>query len=99
MLIDIGTLVAILYAVVGVMIIVVLYHVLFILVDLRKIARRFEDLTSQVEAVLLKPLSLADQGIQWVIDFVQAKAKQHKKAVEHKAHHAHDKHRSEEDQV
>jgi hypothetical protein len=47
--------------------------------DLRKIARRFEDLTSQVETVLLKPLSLADQGVQWLIEFIESKATHHKK--------------------
>ncbi len=79
MVIDLNMLIAILYAVVGVMIIIALYHVLFILWDLRKITRRFEDLTSQVEAVILKPLSLADQGVQWLIEFIEAKASHHKK--------------------
>lgn len=86
MTIDLNMLIAILYAVVGVMIIIALYHVLFILWDLRKIARRFEDLTSQVEAVILKPLSLADQGVQWLIEFIESKArhakKKHHKVVE-----------------
>ncbi len=79
MVIDITMVTSILYAIVGVMIIIVLYHVLFIVWDLRKIARRFEDVTSQVEAVILKPLSVADQGVQWLIEFIESKAKKHKK--------------------
>lgn len=83
MVIDLATLTAVLYAIVAVMIIIVLYHLLFIMWDLRKMARRFEDLTSQVESVLLKPLSLADQGIQWVIEFIESKAKEHGKKKHH----------------
>jgi len=51
----------------------VLYHVLFIVVDLRKIMRRFEDTTAQVEAMILKPLAIIDEAFQWVIDHVQTK--------------------------
>ena len=40
-------LLSVLYALVAVMIIVVLYHLLFIVVDLRKIMRRFEDTTAK----------------------------------------------------
>lgn len=68
-----------LYAVVAVMIIVVLYHLLFIVVDLRKIMRRFEETTAQVEAMILKPLAIIDEAFSWVIDHVQhAKKKRHR---------------------
>lgn len=92
MTIDLGLLTAVLYTIVAIMLIVVLYHVLFIVVDLRKIVRRLEDMTSQVESVLLKPLSMADQGIQWLIEFFQAKAHEHKR----KQHHLKDKDDEEE---
>ena len=71
-------LLSVLYALVAVMILVVLYHMLFIVVDLRKITRRFEDVTAQVEAMILKPLSIIDEAFQWVIDHMQGK-KDHKK--------------------
>ncbi len=71
MTIDLGTFTAILYALVGVMLIIVLYHILFIVVDARKIVRRFEDMTSQVETVMLKPLAIADQAFQWLMDYVE----------------------------
>lgn len=67
-----------LYAVVAVMIIVVLYHLLFIVVDLRKIMRRFEETTAQVEAMILKPLAIIDEAFSWVIDHVQHAKKKHK---------------------
>lgn len=68
-------LLAVLYAVVAVMIIVVLYHLLFIVTDLRKIMRRFEETTAQVEAMLLKPLAIIDEAFQWVVDHIHGKKK------------------------
>ncbi len=73
-------LLAVLYAVVAVMIIVVLYHLLFIVVDLRKIMRRMEETTAQVEALILKPLAILDEAFQWVMDHLShAKKKKRKK--------------------
>ncbi len=68
-----------LYIAVAVMLIVVLYHVIFIVVDARKIARRIESLTEEVETVIMKPLSMADQLLQWMVEFIQDKAEQHEK--------------------
>jgi len=68
-----------LYIVVAVMLIVVLYHVIFIVVDARKIAKRIENLTQEVEAVIMKPLSMADQVLEWVVAFFQEKAAEHEK--------------------
>jgi uncharacterized membrane protein YccC len=81
--VDVGTIIAVLYGIVAVMVIVVLYHALFIMVDLRKITRRFEDMTSQVETVLLKPLSIADQAIQWLTEFIDRKRDAHKRSARH----------------
>lgn len=73
-------LLGVLYALVAVMIIVVLYHLLFIVVDLRKIMRRIEDTTAQVEATILKPLAVIDQAFEWVMEYVThpKKGKKHK---------------------
>ena len=68
-----------LYIAVAVMIIMVLYHVLFIVVDLRKIMKRFNNLTEEVETVIMKPLSMTDKAMEWMIDFFQEKANKHKK--------------------
>ncbi|TSC58319.1 MAG: hypothetical protein Greene041662_764 [Candidatus Peregrinibacteria bacterium Greene0416_62] len=58
--------------VISVIVIVVLYHVLFIVVDLRKVLRRVDDITEQVEAIILKPISLADQILGKVMEMMEA---------------------------
>lgn len=73
-------LLAVLYAIVAVMIIIVLYHLLFIVVDLRKIMRRMEDTTAQVEALILKPLAILDEAFKWAIDHMR-RSKRGKKAA------------------
>ncbi len=81
MVITLDALVGTLYAIVALMIIVVLYHLLFIVVDVRKMTRRFEDLTSELEAMLLKPIAILDQGFQWMIDHLEKQ--RHKKKHHH----------------
>lgn len=68
-----------LYIAVAIMLIVVLYHVIFIVVDLRKTMRRIETVTEELQTVILQPLSMADQAMQWVKGFLEEKAKQHEK--------------------
>lgn len=79
-------LIGVLYALIAVMIIVVLYHVLFIVVDLRKIMRRFEDTTAQVEAMILKPISIIDEAFEWVVDYMHGGKKKHHKHGKHEKH-------------
>ena len=67
-----------LYALVAVMIVVVLYHTLFIVVDLRRIMRRFEETTAQIEAMLLKPIAIIDEAFQWVMDHIHSRKKKKK---------------------
>lgn len=64
---------------VGIMLIVVLYHVIFIVVDLRKTVRRVQLVSEEVQTVIMKPLSVADQAMQWVKGFLDEKAKHQKK--------------------
>ncbi|OGJ54904.1 hypothetical protein A2880_01535 [Candidatus Peribacteria bacterium RIFCSPHIGHO2_01_FULL_49_38] len=59
------------YVVVGILIIVILYHVLFVVVNLRKVMRRIEGLTAEVEAVILKPLSMVDVILEWVMGQIE----------------------------
>ena len=63
-----------LYAVVAVLFIVVLYHVLFIVVDARRIVRRVEQVTRELQAVLLKPLAVTDEILEWILQSVQKQA-------------------------
>lgn len=58
-----------------VLLILVLYHVLFLVVDVRKIARRIEGITEELESVLLKPISMIDKVLQWVTEFIEEKEK------------------------
>jgi len=68
-----------LYIVVGVMLVVVLYHVLFIVVDLRKILRRIEGITAEVEGMVMRPLGLLDHFLQWITEWVETQADRPKK--------------------
>ncbi|PIP65293.1 hypothetical protein COU77_02685 [Candidatus Peregrinibacteria bacterium CG10_big_fil_rev_8_21_14_0_10_49_16] len=62
------------YVVVGVLIIVVLYHVLFIVVNLRKVIRRIESVTAELESVVIKPLNMVDTILEWVAGQVEKTA-------------------------
>lgn len=64
---------------IAVMIIIVLYHVLFISVDLRKIMRRIEGITAEIEGAVMKPISVADQLFSWVMEFVEKEGDKTKK--------------------
>lgn len=66
-----------------VLLILVLYHVLFLVVDVRKIARRLEGITEEVESLLLKPISMIDKLLIWVMDLVE----EHEKTQKHKKKH------------
>lgn len=68
-----------LYAVIGIMLVVVLYHVLFIVVDLRKILRRIEGITAEVEGMVMRPLGLLDHLLQWVTEWIESMEDQPKK--------------------
>ena len=68
---------------ISMMLVVVLYHVLFIVVDLRKIVRRLNDVSTEVESMILKPISVADQLLQWGIEYMNSKKGHHKKIVDH----------------
>ena len=72
-----------LYIAVAVMLLIVLYHTLFVVVDLRKILRRIETVTKELESVLMKPISVADKALQWVIEYFEddGKEKHHQKHV------------------
>lgn len=74
-----------LYIAVAVMLLIVLYHLVFIVVDLRKMTKRFNNLTEEVETVVMKPLSMADKGLEWAIQFFQERAEKHEHA-KHKKH-------------
>lgn len=74
-----------LFVAVAIMLIVALYHVIFIVVDLRKMVRRAESISEQVETVLMKPLSMTDKALEWMVDFFQQKAEKHSVSDRHRS--------------
>lgn len=67
-----------LYIAVAVLLLIVLYHVLFIVVDARKVTKRVERITQEIETVLMKPLSMTDSALEWLQSFFQEKANKKK---------------------
>ena len=58
----------------GLLLVLVLYHLLFVVVDLRKIIRRVDHVTREVEDVIMKPVSMADSIVVWlkqVLEYAQ----------------------------
>lgn len=80
-----------LYTLVAVMLVVVLYHVLFIVVDLRKSMRRMNNLTQQVESVLMKPLSMTEKALTWVTHSVEKAMHRDEHKHPHHSHAHHEK--------
>jgi hypothetical protein len=63
-----------LYIAVAIMLIVVLYHVLFIVVDVRKIVRRASKITEELQDVILKPVGMVDMAMDWAMGFLEGQA-------------------------
>jgi len=63
---------------IAVLLLIVLYHLIFIVVDLRKTMRRIEGITREVEDVIMKPLSMVDSILQWVLDMIERAQKKEK---------------------
>ena len=59
---------------VAVLLVVVLYHFLFIAVDLRKALRRIESITAEVENMIMKPINAADYILEGIVKFLEEQA-------------------------
>ena len=70
---------------IAVLVLVLLYHVLFIAVDLRRILRRVDDVTKQIEEMIMKPISMADHILKWVKDYIEQDQKKSKKGKKSKS--------------
>ncbi|MBM3231613.1 hypothetical protein FJZ28_04810 [Candidatus Peregrinibacteria bacterium] len=64
---------------VAVMLVVVLYHTLFIVVDLRKILRRIEGITEQLESIIMKPINVADHILAGIVEYLNEQGGEGKK--------------------
>ena len=72
------------------MTIVLLYHLIFVSVSLRRISERWDDLSKEVEGLIIKPIGAIEFVIDWFSSFVEGMRieKEEKKAHHHKkAHH------------
>ncbi len=86
-------LLTVLYIVVAILLIIVLYHVLFIVVDLRRTVKRVETISQVTESAVLKPLAMADRALDWALSALSG-GDEEKPAHKHhdKGHHGHKKH-------
>ena len=57
------------------MVVIVLYHLLFIAVDLRKILRRVQMITKEVEGLIMKPINVADHILEGIVKFLEEQQK------------------------
>ncbi len=48
------------------MAIILLYHMVFVAVNLRRLSGRIEEITAQLEKVIIKPLQALESGIDWL---------------------------------
>jgi hypothetical protein len=65
------------------MLVILLYHLIFVSVSLRRIAERLDDVSQDIEQVILKPIGAVDYVIDWFISVVES-MQAGKKKVHHK---------------
>jgi len=61
------------------LLVVVLFHLVFVALDLRKIVKRVNTVTAQLEQVILKPINMADATVEWVAAFLEGYSRKEKK--------------------
>jgi len=52
------------------MLIILLYHLIFVSVSLRRITGRLDQVSKDVEAVILKPIGAIDFILEWVLSLL-----------------------------
>ena len=45
---------------------ILLYHLVFVVMDLRRVMRRLSDLTEQIEGMLMRPVELIAEVFDWL---------------------------------
>ena len=60
------------YIVVGIMLLIALYHLILIAVSVRKIMRRVEDVSEHLQTVVLTPLGYVEKGFELVAGLLAA---------------------------
>lgn len=64
---------------VAVVLLIILYHILFAVVSLRRVTRRIDTATKNVEQLVIKPMAIVDSILQTVQSVKKQAAKVHKK--------------------
>jgi hypothetical protein len=59
-----------------VMVIVLLYHLIFFSVSLRRISSRWDDLSKEIEALILKPIGAVEYVLDWFASMVEGMREQ-----------------------
>ncbi|MBP7113918.1 MAG: hypothetical protein KBA40_00520 [Candidatus Peribacteraceae bacterium] len=54
------------------MLIILLYHLIFASVSLKRIADRMDELSKDVEAIILKPIGAIDYVLDWFLSVVES---------------------------
>ena len=62
------------------MLIILLYNLIFASVSLRRIATRMDDLSKDVEAIILKPIGAIDYVLDWFLSVVDSMRSEKKSA-------------------
>ncbi|MBP9773778.1 MAG: hypothetical protein KBD00_04065 [Candidatus Peribacteraceae bacterium] len=51
--------------------IILLYHLILIALNLRRVSKRVDTVSEELEAVVMKPLSVMDNAMEWIIGFFE----------------------------
>lgn len=68
------------------MIIILTYHLIFVSVSLRRITDRLDQLSKDVEAVILKPIGAVDYMLDWFLSMVDSMKAGHEEKTKKKEH-------------
>ncbi len=68
------------------MVIILLYHLIFVSVSFRRIADRMDDLSKEIEGLVLKPIGAVEYLIDWFASAVEG-MRAGKEVEEKKTHH------------
>lgn len=61
---------------IAVLIVVILYNFLFVVVDVRRIMSRMNDVTQEVENVILKPIGMVDQVMEGILSYLESQTQE-----------------------
>ncbi len=84
MVVTTGDVLTFLAILVGIMLVVVLYNVLLLFVDVRRIVKRADRLTERVESIVMKPLAIAEEVLSNVMALFEGRRKKEGKGFDRK---------------